>query len=138
SRPPAVCPTSRTRPPAARSIRAARSPTRPAAGPRPRCARSARRTSPVIRRRDVTELLAVADLAKSFTLPGSWLRPRKMRAVDGVSFTIAQGETFGLVGESGSGKSTIGRMVARLIEPSAGAIRFDGQDWLALRGNALR
>ena len=86
----------------------------------------------------MTELLGVADLTKDFTLPGAWLRRHRLRAVDGVSFTIARGETFGLVGESGSGKSTIGRMIARLLEPSAGTIRLDGADWLALHGAALR
>ncbi len=86
----------------------------------------------------MAELLAVADLTRDFALPGSWPRRRYLRAVDGVSFDIARGENFGLVGESGSGKSTIGRLIARLLEPSAGTIRFDGADWLALRGSALR
>ena len=51
-----------------------------------------------------------------------------VKAVDGVSFSIRQGETFGLVGESGCGKTTIGRSILKLTEPSAGAIRFDGAD----------
>ena len=51
-----------------------------------------------------------------------------MRAVDGVSFVINEGETVGLVGESGCGKTTLGRTILRLIEPTAGQIRFDGSD----------
>jgi oligopeptide/dipeptide ABC transporter ATP-binding protein len=61
-----------------------------------------------------------------------------VKAVDDVSFTIRRGETFGLVGESGCGKSTTGRCILRLIEPSAGEVRFDNQDMLALDPNDLR
>jgi peptide/nickel transport system ATP-binding protein len=60
------------------------------------------------------------------------------RAVKGVSFAIARGETLALVGESGSGKSTIGRAVLRLVEPAAGEVRFEGTDVLAQRGAGLR
>ena len=60
------------------------------------------------------------------------------RVVDGVSFDIRRGETLGLVGESGSGKSTVARMLLRLIEPSAGDVRYCGQDLLALRGGQMR
>jgi ABC-type glutathione transport system ATPase component len=67
-------------------------------------------------------LLEVRDLRKSFVLPHNLLeKPRSITAVDGVSFTVRAGETFGLVGESGSGKSTIGRLIARLTEPTGRA-----------------
>lgn len=60
------------------------------------------------------------------------------RAVNDVSFTVRKGQTLSIVGESGSGKSTVARMVMRLLEPTSGNIRFEGQDWLALRGRELR
>ena len=65
-------------------------------------------------------------------------RDRPVRAVDDVSFDIAAGEVLGLVGESGSGKSTIGRSVLKLIEASAGAIRFEGADLVPLSARAMR
>ncbi len=66
-------------------------------------------------------------------------RPRRvMRAVDGVSFAIAPGQTLGLVGESGCGKSTVGRTVLRLIEPDAGRVVIDGAEVLSLRAGELR
>jgi len=61
-----------------------------------------------------------------------------VHAVDGVSFTIVRGQTYGLVGESGCGKSTLGRAVLRLVEPTGGEVRFDGVDLARLRGEALR
>ena len=61
-----------------------------------------------------------------------------VRAVDGVSLHIGRGETLALVGESGCGKSTTARLVLRLIEPSAGTIRFDGEDITALPARALK
>lgn len=85
-------------------------------------------------------LLEVEDLVRYFELRrGALGRVRTaIRAVDGVSFTIASGETLGLVGESGSGKSTVGRAALGLIAPTAGRVRFDGVDVATLRGEALR
>src|SRR5687767_8944580 len=63
---------------------------------------------------------------------------KKVRAVDDVSFEVAAGETLALVGESGCGKSTAGRLVLRLLEPTAGAVRFEGEDLQSLSEQALR
>ncbi|MFD8205048.1 ABC transporter ATP-binding protein [Streptomyces sp. NPDC059695] len=71
-------------------------------------------------------LLRVRDLTMTF--PGRRARSAPVRAVDGVSFDVAPGETLGLVGESGCGKSTTGRMIVRLLEPTAGSVAFDGHD----------
>ena len=76
-------------------------------------------------------LLSVEHLAKHFTIPGRGFLggdARIVRAVDDVSFAIARGETLGLVGESGCGKTTIGRVVLRLDDPTAGELRYDGHD----------
>ena len=82
-------------------------------------------------------LIQVRDLKKSFALRGMMGSKRMVHAVDGVSFDIDQGETFGLVGESGCGKTTLGRTVVRLYEPTAGDIFFEGNNIAKLEGNAL-
>ncbi|MEO1016229.1 MAG: oligopeptide/dipeptide ABC transporter ATP-binding protein [Pseudomonadota bacterium] len=75
-------------------------------------------------------ILEVQDLKKHFTTKRGFPRSRTItvRAVDGVSFDVMEGEAFGLVGESGCGKSTVGRAVLRLIEPDSGLVRFSGND----------
>lgn len=85
-------------------------------------------------------LVEVRGLSKSFGVRAAsgWGARSSLRAVDAVDLEIAPGETLGLVGESGSGKSTLGRLICRLILPSAGSIRFDGQDLAGLDGTRLR
>jgi oligopeptide/dipeptide ABC transporter ATP-binding protein len=87
-----------------------------------------------------TALLEVRGLEKHFPVRrGIFSRVSGwVRAVDGVSFSVRAGETLALVGESGSGKTTTGRCILRLIEPTRGGIRFDGQDLLALPPAAMR
>jgi oligopeptide transport system ATP-binding protein len=84
-------------------------------------------------------LLEVNALVKQFSRKRGLLAPASIvRAVDGVSFTIDEGETFGLVGESGSGKTTTGRCILRLIEPTSGDVRFKGEDVLRFSRARLR
>jgi oligopeptide/dipeptide ABC transporter ATP-binding protein len=79
-------------------------------------------------------LLNIVDLVKHFPLGGGIMtKPRSwVKAVDGVSFHVFRGESFGLVGESGCGKTTIGRLILRLIEPSDGRVEFEGQNLFSL------
>jgi oligopeptide transport system ATP-binding protein len=86
-----------------------------------------------------TPLVEVAHLVKYFARDAGLFRAgTRVAAVDGVSFSIEEGETFGLVGESGSGKTTTGRCVLRLIEPTSGSVRFRGEDVLAFSNRRLR
>jgi oligopeptide/dipeptide ABC transporter ATP-binding protein len=84
-------------------------------------------------------LLEVSSLSRDFALRGGWPRRRAMlRAVDGVSFTLSEGRTFGLVGESGCGKTTLARAVLRLIEPSTGSVRLQGREITALSRRQMK
>jgi len=107
------------------------------AGGLPDAGSSARESGPV--------LLEVVDLHKHFVLPRSFLARAitrqgspVLKAVNGVSFTLNEGETLGLVAESGSGKSTMGRTILRLYEPTRGQVRFAGQDVFQLDAAGLR
>ncbi|MFD0419968.1 ABC transporter ATP-binding protein [Streptomyces sp. NPDC127108] len=81
-------------------------------------------------------LLAVRDLTMSFPAKRRGTAP--VRAVDGISFDVAEGETLGLVGESGCGKSTTGRSIVRLLEPTTGSVTYDGRDISHLSQRELR
>jgi oligopeptide transport system ATP-binding protein len=84
-------------------------------------------------------LLEVRHLVKHFTRRDGFLgKPTVVRAVNDVSFTVGEGETFGLVGESGSGKTTTGRCILRLIEPTAGEVLFRGENVTAFSREQLR
>ncbi len=87
-----------------------------------------------------TPVLDVRDLKKHFPIRKGLLRTiaGHVYAVDGVSFSIAPGETLGLVGESGCGKSTVARAVIRLIEPTSGEVRIMGKDILPLTKSEMR
>jgi oligopeptide/dipeptide ABC transporter ATP-binding protein len=87
-------------------------------------------------------LVEVTDLKKYFPAVGDWFAQlfdrRKVKAVDGVTFSIPHGTTLGLVGESGSGKTTTGRLIARLTEPTAGQVMYEGEDITGLNGEGLK
>lgn len=85
-------------------------------------------------------LLEVEGLAKHFRGGGNWISRGgdSIRAVDGVSFSIEEGETFALVGESGCGKTTVAKMILLLERPTQGSIKFQGEDVSRLRGSGLR
>lgn len=84
--------------------------------------------------KETRTLLDVKNLQVHFSIGGG----QTVRAVDGVSFTVAKGETLGLVGESGCGKSTTGRALLRLLPKTGGTVQFEGQDIHELKGSALK
>src|SRR5512137_2169021 len=86
------------------------------------------------------DLIEVRGLVKYFPVRGGILQRTQgwVKAVDDVSFTIRRGETLGLVGESGCGKTTVGRLLLRLIEPTAGHVWFEGRDLTAVGGSELK
>ena len=88
----------------------------------------------------VPEFVAVSDLETHFPIRRGLLRTvvGQVRAVDGISFRIGRGRTLGLVGESGCGKTTAGRSILRLVEPTGGSVRFDGQDIRGASAATLR
>jgi ABC-type glutathione transport system ATPase component len=85
-------------------------------------------------------LLSVRDLTKHFPIKKGLFGKAagSVRAVQNVSFDVMPGETLGLVGESGCGKSTTGRMILRLIEPTAGSVEFEGVDLVKLNASQMR
>jgi peptide/nickel transport system ATP-binding protein len=92
-------------------------------------------------RQHAAPLLEVTDLVKHYPVKRGLLIDREVdqvRAVDGVSFGVEQGETLGLVGESGSGKSTLSRTVLQLLRPTSGSVRFDGREIAGLSQRQMR
>ena len=85
-------------------------------------------------------LLEIRDLKKYFPVPSGALGKANeyVKAIDGVSFDVDDGETVGLVGESGCGKTTLGRCLVRLSEPTGGTVTFEGQELSSLSGSAMR
>ena len=85
-------------------------------------------------------LVELRDLVKQFPVKGGLFQREigQVNAVAGVNLDIRKGETLGLVGESGCGKTTLGRMIVRLLEPTSGTLRFDGEDITHLRDRELK
>src|SRR5450759_4666649 len=86
------------------------------------------------------KLLDVKGLVKYFPIRKGLLQRKvgDVKAVDGVTFDVEKGETLGLVGESGCGKTTTGRCILRLIEPTAGSVKFEGEEITTMNQHRLR
>lgn len=86
------------------------------------------------------ELLRVEHLKKYYPLKKGFMSKAggSVKAVDDISFSVNEGETFAVVGESGCGKSTMGKCVIRLVEPTEGKVILDGEDFTALKGADLK
>jgi peptide/nickel transport system ATP-binding protein len=96
---------------------------------------------PLRPRRESEPLIEITDVVKHFPVKRGLLFDRevdRVRAVDGVSFSVRQGETLGLVGESGSGKSTLSRTILQLLAPTSGSIRFEGREIAGLSRRQMR
>ncbi|MCA1558494.1 MAG: ATP-binding cassette domain-containing protein, partial [Acidobacteria bacterium] len=109
--------------------------TRPGAQSVPEHEAGAARSADAPASNGAQEIVRVRALVKHFPVEGS---DDVVRAVDGVTFEILQGETLGLVGESGCGKSTVGRCLLRLIEPTRGEVEFEGRNVLSSGASELR
>src|SRR6478735_5846101 len=86
-------------------------------------------------------LVEVRDLVKHFPITKGVIMTKQIgavKAVDGISFDVLQGETLGLVGESGCGKSTTARLLLRLMEPTGGSIKFEGREIAGVKGEELK
>src|ERR1700744_2022597 len=89
----------------------------------------------------MTNLVEVRDLVKHFPIKRGVILQRQIgavKAVDGISFDVKQGETLGIVGETGCGKSTTARLLCRLMDPTSGTITFDGREVGAQSGDELK
>ncbi len=90
-------------------------------------------------RRSVLKLLEIRDLRKYYPIrKGIFRYEGEVKAVDGISLTINEGETFGLVGESGCGKTTLGKVITRLEEPTGGEVLFKGKNIFSFEGEELK
>ena len=97
-------------------------------------------TSPASKNHKGEPLVEVNNLVKYFPVRAGLLQRvvNHVKAVDDVSFVVQQGETLGLVGESGCGKTTVGRTMLRLVEPTSGAVKFEGRDVFSMKAQDLK